>query len=79
MEEEKIKLQIADIWQTKIFPIDWNKLPEDVIKAIDPGYFRDTLSWNGEINLKTVVYFRKVKKFRKDIKQFEKDDVIFGI
>lgn len=79
MKEDKIKLQIADFWQTKIFPIDWNKLPEDVIKAIDPGYFRDILCWNGEINLKTVVYFRKVKKFRKDIKQFEKEDVIFGV
>ena len=80
MEVEKLMLQVSDEWGDKAFPLDWNMLPEDIMDKVSPDYYYNILSYsNGEIKEKTVIYFRKVKKFRKGITAYEQPDVIFGI
>ena len=80
--KEKDLYQIARWYESKVIPIDWNKVPEDIISDISSDLMCDHLSYSREegISKKTVLYFRKVKKFRKDItKKYETDRIIFGI
>lgn len=73
--------QISDEFGSNVIAVDWNKLPDDVISNItrDSMYTVFSYSKDESLNLKTVVYFRKVKKFRKGIKEFPCDDIIFGV
>lgn len=79
---DKELYQIARWYESKSFPVEWNKLPDDLISAISSDFLCDKLSYSKSDGIckKTVLYFRKVKKFRKDIKnKFETSDLIFGI
>lgn len=79
---EKELYQIATWYESRAIPIDWNKLPDDVINNISSDLLCNRLSYSKEKGIceKTVIYFRRVKKFRKDIKnQYETDTLIFGI
>ena len=79
---EKELFQIAKWWESKAIPIDWNLLPDDLITNVSSDYLEDKLSFSKEcgISKKTVLYFRKVKKFRKDIHdKYETDKIVFGI
>ena len=80
--EDKELYQIAMWYESKAIPIDWNRLPEEIINNIDSDFLCDKLSYekNCGISKKTVLYFRKVKKFRKDItEKYETTNIIFGI
>lgn len=79
--EEELKLQLAFEWGDKAFPIDWNRLPSEIMDKIPPEYYCNVLSWvkEKEIREKTVVYFRQVKKFKKGIVEYKDDNIIFGI
>jgi hypothetical protein len=82
MEDKKELYQIARWYESKAIPIDWNRLPDDVISSIPSDFMCNKLSYSREkgIDTKTVLYFRKVKKFRKDIEnRFETPEIIFGI
>lgn len=83
MEDKEKKLyQIARWYESKAIPIDWNKVPDEIIDVIPSDLLYDYLSYSRKdgITKKTVLYFRKVKKFRKDItKKYETDTIIFGI
>jgi len=83
MEDKEKKLyQIARWYESKAIPIDWNKVPDEIIDEIPSDLLYDYLSYSCKdgITKKTVLYFRKVKKFRKDItKKYETDTIIFGI
>lgn len=82
IDKEKELYQIAMWYDFKAIPIDWNKLPDGVIDSVPSDFVCDKLSFskNGEIGKKTIIYFRKVKKFRKDIKnKYETADIIFGV
>ena len=83
MEDKEKKLyQIAKCYESKVIPIDWNKVPEEIINDIPSDLLYDHLSYSDKegITKKTVLYFRRVKKFRKDItKKYETDSIIFGI
>ena len=43
------------------------------------AYNRKSYSLERQINEKTVVYFRKVSKFKKDITEYREGNIIFGI
>lgn len=81
--EEKILFQISDPYGDKAFPIDWNKLPEDLINEATEDKLYNNLAYSEEnkLSYKTVLYFREVKKFKKNIKEFKSEDsnVIFGL
>ena len=80
--EDKELYQIAKWYESKVIPIDWNRLPDEIINNIDPDFLYDKLSYSKScgVDKKTVLYFRKVKKFRKDItKKYETSNIIFGI
>ena len=85
MGEEKIKYQICDCNGDKATPIDWNKLPEDVVNRLlddkkEFMYNKKAYSVENQVNEKTVVYFRKVSKFKKGITEYPGGDkIIFGI
>lgn len=79
---EKELYQIAKWYEYKAIPIDWNKVPDEVISSISPDFLYDKLSYSKTEGIckKTILYFRKVKKFRKDIKnKFETSNLVFGI
>ena len=84
-EDEKIRYQICTVSGLNATPIDWNKLPEDLInKLLDEKKYmmvnKKSYSSEKEINEKTVVYFRKVSKFRKDITEYPGiGNIVFGI
>ena len=80
--KEKDLYQIAKWYESRAIPIDWNKVPEEIISDISSDLLYNHLSYSRleGISEKTVLYFRKVKKFRKDItKKYEMDNIIFGI
>lgn len=79
---DKELYQISAWYESKAIPIDWNKLPDDVINNVSSDLLCNRLSYSKEKGIckKTVIYFRRVRKFRKDIKsQYETDTLIFGI
>jgi len=80
MEEELY--QISDEFGNKAFPIDWNKLPNKLIEKLNSDDFCNIMSYSkkdNKLTFKTVVYFRKVKKFRKNITEIKNDNIIFGV
>lgn len=86
--DEKELYQISDRYGDKSFPIDFSDLPEEVALAVDEldgdyGYVYEVLSYSPKSGLdwKDVVYFRKVKKFRKGLNQYEVKDsnIIWGV
>lgn len=80
--EEKTLYQLADPWNVGAFPISWGKLPDEVIKNLNYENFSSALSYSAKessLNYVTVVYFRKVKKFRKNITPVEYGEIIFGV
>ena len=79
--DEKLKFQIADGWNDKDIPIYWKKLPESALEHIGGAYYNDILSMSdsGEFERKTFIYFRKVSKFRKGIREIECDNYIIGV
>lgn len=81
MNEEKELYQLTDRWGEKALAVDWNKLPDEIIGQIPSDYFFNILSYSEKdgINSKTVIYFRKVKKFRKGTTEFKSNNIIIGI
>lgn len=80
--DEKIKYQITDPWGRDACPVDWNKLPDELIEVVKNEYIYDAMSFSNEegINTKSVIYFRPVKKFRKNIKEYNgENNIVFGI
>ena len=79
--DEKIKYQIADGWNEKDVPIHWKKLPESALELISGSFYNDILSLTdeGTFERKSFIYFRKVSKFRKGIREFEDDNFIIGV
>lgn len=79
--EEKELYQLTDRWGEKALPIDWNKLPDEIIGEIPSDCFFNILSYSDKdgLNSKTVVYFRKVKKFRKGTQEYTRNNIIIGI
>mgnify|MGYP003299082202 CR=1 FL=1 len=80
-EDKEIFCQLDNMGVTGSFPIDWNMLPNEILSALSNGDFDTELSFDGtDIIYKTVVYFRIVKKFRKNItKKVKYNNIIFGI
>lgn len=83
-DTETIKYQICDCYGDKATPIDWNKLPDDIMNRLltdkkEFAYNRKSYSLERQVNEKTVVYFRKVSKFKKDITEYREGNIIFGI
>ncbi len=79
---EKKLYQITDSWGKDACPIDWNKLPDELIENINTDYIYNTLAYSSEskINVKSIIYFRPVKKFRKNITEYEgENNIVFGI
>ena len=79
---DKELYQISNQYESNAIPIEWNKLPDDIINNISSELLYNKLSFSKEKGIceKTVIYFRKVKKFRKDIKnKYETDILILGI
>lgn len=81
MDKECELYQLTDRWGDKAFPIDWNKIPEDIISNMPPDCFFNILSYSDKegLNSKTVIYLRKVKKFRKGTVEYKNDNIIIGI
>lgn len=80
--EEKELYQIADRYSQGAFFIEWNKLPDEVLDRISRDYLYTLMNYSistGTLETFTVAYFRKVKKFRKGITEFETDNIIFGV
>lgn len=78
---EKIMAQVSYPWGSKAFPVEWNKLPEELIKKInrDDVYEELCCSDTGEPVLRSVIYFRIVKRFRTGVELIDTDKVIFGV
>jgi hypothetical protein len=82
MEEDKIRYQITDAYGRDACPVDWNKLPDELIDNIKSESVYNTLAYSTEnkINVKSVIYFRPVKKFRKNITEYDgENNIVFGI
>lgn len=80
--EEKELYQIADRYSQGAFYIEWNKLPDEVLDKISRTYLYTLTHFSiksGTLETFTVAYFRKVKKFRKGVTEFETDNIIFGV
>lgn len=78
--EDKPKYQLTDQFGSRAVAIDSDLVPKDVLKEICPEFWYDVLSFDGEkVVLESMIFFRKVKEFRKSAKVFEKDDIIFGV
>lgn len=62
-------------------PCDWYKLPGDAIERISPEYIHTVLAFDDQgLFLKSIVYLRKVSKFRKGLKEFKySDSIVFGL
>lgn len=62
-------------------PIDWYKLPEGVIEKVDPEFIYNMYALGDDgIYQKSVIYLRKVSKFRKGLTEFEySDNIILGV
>lgn len=60
---------------------DWNNLPDEITDYIDPDLIYNVLSCqeSGNIDLKSVIYFRPVKKFSDEVIVFESGELEFGI
>jgi len=81
MDEKKL-YQITDSWGRDACPVDWNKLPDELIENVKSEYVYNTLAYSTEdkIIVKSVIYFRPVKKFRKNIKEYNgENNIVFGI
>ncbi len=79
---KKEKYQICFREEDEALPVDWHKLPDDVFDNILPEYIYNVFSLNKEGNLgvKSVVYFKPVKKFEKHIIQIKgEDNIVFGV
>ena len=81
--DEKKKFIVTDIYDylDKIVAIDWNKFPESLVDSLPGKYLYNVLSLTteGQIEEKTVIYIKPVRKFKKGIKEFEINDIIIGI
>ena len=77
------KLQISNEWGQKAFPIDIEKLPENVVESIDTDDMYPLMTYSKENGMEEIlaVFFRKVEKFRKGIKEIEVPgkDIVFGV
>lgn len=81
MDEKKL-YQITDEWGKDACPVDWNKLPDELIENVKSSDVYNILAYSTEdkINVKSVIYFRPVKKFRKNIKEYNgENNIVFGI
>lgn len=80
MEDEKLMYQVDYRWNEKSIPVDWSKLPDDLISVIQQNHLYTVMCYGDSgLSQKTVVYFRKVKKFRKGITEFKDGDIVFGV
>ena len=82
-KQKKCKYQVCFRGESEdALPVDWTHLPEDVFDNILPEYIYNVFSLNkeGHLGVKSVVYFRPVKRFNKYIVSFKaSDNIIFGV
>lgn len=81
MSEEKTLLQLSYIWGQNATPVDWDVLPDEVKEKVEEDYYI-TIKYTPEEGLKysRIVYFRKVKKFKKGITEINfNDNVVLGV
>lgn len=80
---KKCKYQICFRGESEdALPIDWTHLPESVFDNVHPEYIYNVFSLNSEGNLgiKSVVYFRPVNKFEEHVVPIKvADNIIFGV
>ena len=78
----KQKYQVCERNKKDALPVDWNKLPEEIFDEILPEFIYNVMSLDdqGFVGMKSVVYFRPVKRFGKDVyTTFEVDELEFGV
>lgn len=82
-KQKKCKYQICFRGETDdALPVDWTHLPDDVFDNILPEYIYNvfSLSKEGHLGVKSVVYFRPVKRFEKHIIPIKAGgNIIFGV
>lgn len=63
------------------FPVDWTKIPEDVIEEIPGRYLYNVLSVRGDGSLteKTVLYLQPTSSFKRGSKKYDLGDIIIGV
>ena len=77
-----MRYQICSKTEKNCFPISWKKIPESVMESIPPNYIYNTLhvSEDGDVGIKSVVYFKPVSRFKRGVKCFYLEkDIEFGV
>lgn len=76
----KQKYIIVDDESSESFPIDWTKLPEDIIDDIPGKCLYNVLSCksDGSIIERTVIFLRPVRKFSRGTKKYDLGDIVIG-
>lgn len=81
--QKKCRYQICFRGDDDALPVDWTHLPDDVFDNILPEYIYNvfSLSKDGFLGVKSVVYFRPVKRFEKHVIPIHssEDNIIFGV
>jgi hypothetical protein len=80
--EEKSMYQISNGTGSTDIAIPWSSLPDELISKISGDYYKTIKVFSkktGCLEDSMVIYFRKVKKFRKGIVPFELPEIIFGV
>ena len=82
-KQKKCRYQICFRGETEdAFPVDWDKLNDDIFDNILPEYIYNvfSLSKEGHLGVKSVVYFRPDKRFEKHIIPIKAaGNIIFGV
>jgi len=78
---KKQKYQICKRDHKLAVPVDWRNLPNDLIKKINPELIYNVLGVKetGDLEIRSVLFFRPVDNFKKDIITFTVDKIEFGI
>ena len=73
--------QITENRSSSCVAIGWDKLPSSVMSHIPASRVQTVMAYGKESGMvwKSVVLFRKVNKFRKDINQIVVDNITFGV
>ena len=70
-----------DYSSSSVIPVDWNMLPESLIQDVSREYLINTLGVleSGELIDKTVLLLEPVRKFGKNVKLYEDDNLQIGV
>lgn len=80
-KDDKVKYLVVMEDTSNSIPVEWTKLSVEVFDNLSTShiYNRDFLNDTGDIIQKTVIYLKPVKKFNKNVIEFEEEDCIIGI